>query len=179
MPIINVLIFRGTGGVLNQDHQHYNEPALVKAGHVGISGVIEGKIIGFSPTPEATEALGGVEALIKELEEYHPQPGRLQDDNAYFERAVELVEETNGRTTVYMYEVEISDETLNEIQSWYNTRKEALYSFPNRVGEFRQDESNCAVFWQRFGIPLPLLTGNIRDITKVMSDEGYDKWLSD
>ncbi|MCI0714026.1 MAG: hypothetical protein L0154_27975 [Chloroflexi bacterium] len=55
MPIIQILIFRGTGGVLNKAHPHYSEAVLVRAGHVGMLGVIEDKIIGFHPTPEATE----------------------------------------------------------------------------------------------------------------------------
>jgi hypothetical protein len=47
VPTIQVLIFRGTGGVYNEDSPHYHEPALVRAGHVGVMGIIEGKIIGF------------------------------------------------------------------------------------------------------------------------------------
>ncbi len=180
MPVIQVLIFRGTGGVLNKNSPHYNEPALVKAGHVGVSGIIEGKIIGFSPTPEATEALGGVEALIKELENYRAQPGRLQDDDAYFKRAYELIEETNGRTTVYTYEVEISEETLLAIQSWYYEGKEALYNFPNRGVEFQNQETNCAMFWvEWFRIPLPRKTGSIRELTSHMDKQEYDKWQND
>lgn len=34
MPVIQILIFRGTGGVHNSDDPYYGEPALVRAGHV-------------------------------------------------------------------------------------------------------------------------------------------------
>ncbi len=179
MPIIQVLIFRGTGGVYNSQHPYYNEPALVRAGHVGVSGVIDGKIIGFHPTPEVAEAIGGEVTLLKALGERIPHFGCLQDDNAYFERASELIEETDGRTTVYMYEVEISEDTLENIRLWYNEKKLALYNFPDDDGEFQLGESNCAIFWQRFSIPLPVESGNIREIIQIMDEEGYDKWLSD
>ena len=173
MPIIEVLIFRGTGGVYKSDNPYYDEPALVRAGHVGVRGVIADTIIGFHPTPEAA---GGEKALLDALWDKIPQPGRLQDDDAYFERAHELRDATNGRTTIYMYEVEISEETLNKIRTWYNENREAMYNFPDREGRFNEGESNCATFWYRFKIPLPKRTGKIETLTKKMSDEGYETW---
>lgn len=176
MPTIQVLIFRGTGGVYNEDSPHYHEPALVRAGHVGVMGIIEGTIIGFHPTPEAAEAAGGEEALLNALWDKIPQPGRLQDDNAYFERAYEL-SEMGERTTVYMYEVEISDATLNDIRSWYNNGKEAIYNFPSKQGRFSGTESNCAMFWFTwFRIALPKQTGNIKELVEVMEEEEYSIW---
>lgn len=59
MKQLTVLVFRGTGGVLNETNPHYNEPALVRAGHVGVMGVIQDGIIGFHPTPEVASELGG------------------------------------------------------------------------------------------------------------------------
>jgi hypothetical protein len=179
VPIIRVLIFRGTGGVYNPDHPYHGEPALVRAGHVGVSGVIEGKIIGFHPTSEAAKALGGEKELLEALGKKKAQLGCLQDDNTFFERAVELVEETDGRTAVYIYDVEISDETLQSISSWYTEKKSALYNFPDDDGQFKQGEGSCAIFWQRFSIPLPVVSGNIREIIQIMDEEGYDKWSSD
>lgn len=177
MPIIQVLIFRGTGGVYTLNHPYYHEPALVRAGHVGVMGVIDDKIIGFHPTPEATDAAGGEKTLLEALQQKQPQPGRLQDDNAYFERASALAAETNGRTTVYLYEVEISDDTLQQIRSWYNEGKEAPYNFPNDDGLFNTGESNCAMFWvQWFRIPLPKRTGSILELTEKMKLEEYDTW---
>jgi hypothetical protein len=102
--------------------------------------------------------------------------GRLQDDDVYFERAYELMDETEGRTTVFTYGVEISDETLKAIQSWYNEKKEALYNFPNDDGQFNEGESNCVMFWTQFGIPLPVITGSIKEQIRTMSEEDYDKW---
>lgn len=180
MPIIQILIFRGTGGVYNEDHPFYSEPALVRAGHVGIIGIVEDKIIGFHPTPEAAEAAGGEKALLNALKDKKPQPGCLQDDDTYFERAYQLIEVTDGRTTVFMYEVEIAEETLNQIRSWYNDRKEVLYNFPKPDGSFNATESNCAMFWlDWFKIPLPLKTGSISTIVKEMQKEGYSKWSKD
>ncbi|MDQ7028039.1 MAG: hypothetical protein Q9P44_21055 [Anaerolineae bacterium] len=177
MPIIQVLIFRGTGGVQNKNHSYYSEQALVRAGHVGVMGVIEDKIIGFHPTAEAAEAVGGETALIDALIKHEPQPGCLQDDDVYFERAYELVQETKGRTTVFTYSVEISDETLHDIQSWYNDKKEALYNFPKKDGQFEKWESNCAMFWvEWFRIPLPKRTGSIQLLTDYMRDEEYETW---
>lgn len=177
MPIIQILIFRGTGGVYNKDHPFYSEPALVRAGHVGVIGIVEDKIIGFHPTPEAAEATGGEKALLEALKQKKPQPGRLQDDDAYFERAFELIEATDSRTSVYMYDVEISEGTLKQIRSWYNEGKEALYNFPHEDGQFNEQESNCAMYWvEWFKIPLPKRTGNIKVLTKIMKDEEYDIW---
>jgi hypothetical protein len=177
VPIIQILIFRGTGGVYNEDHPFYSEPALVRAGHVGVMGIVENKIIGFHPTPEAAEAAGGEKALLNALKQMKPQPGRLQDDDAYFERAFELIEATESRTTVYVYDVEISEETLNQIRSWYNESKEALYSFPNDNGQFAKAQSNCAMFWLTwFNIPLPKQTGSIKDLVEIMKDEEYETW---
>lgn len=175
MAIVKVLIFRGTGGVSNKSHPYYGELALVRAGHVGLSGVIEGQIIGFHPTPEIGETLGE-QQLIKLLGEHIAQPGRLQDDTVYFERAYELIEETEGRTRVYEYEVEISEETLMEVQSWYNNQQEAPYNFPEIDGSFAEGEYNCAVFINVFGIPLPAGSGSLKRIVRKMETEGYEKW---
>lgn len=180
MPIIQVLIFRGTGGVLNKEHPYYTEPALVRAGHVGIIGVIEGKVIGFHPTSKSVKDVGGERSLLEKLTQHEVQAGCLQDDTSVFERAMVLVKKTNGRTTVYMYEVEISDETLKNIKTWYNDKKEIPYNFPNLDGSFKKGDSNCAVFWSNvFDIPLPLNTGSIRLLTEYMSEEGFDKWSND
>ncbi|MEO1666684.1 MAG: hypothetical protein AAFU54_18750 [Chloroflexota bacterium] len=176
MQTITVLIYRGTGGVRRKEHPYYSEPALVRAGHVGVSGVIEDKIIGFHPTPEIAEELGGEAVLLKKLEDKEAQPGRLQDDDAFFERAAELAKETNGRTTVFMYTFDISDKALDEIRSWYYGKKEAPYNFPDRNGQFNDGEYNCAMFWTRFGIELPVKTGSIRRLSDEMRAEEYDTW---
>lgn len=177
MPVIQVVIFRGTGGVYNTAHPYYGEAALVRAGHVGVIGIIDNKIIGFHPTSEAAEAIGGEKALLNALANKTPQPGCLQDDNEYFERAHELSDATNGRTSVYTYEMDISEEELEEIRSWYNERKESLYNFPDDNGQFNEEESNCALFWNRFNIQMPIQTGNIKELTRYMRIKRYEKWL--
>ena len=115
MPIIRVLIFRGTGGVYNPDHPYHGEPALVRAGHVGVSGVIGSKIIGFHPTSEAAEALGGEKELLAALKDKQPQLGRLQDDDAYFDRAAELVETTVTAQVVMLEVKQEVEEVAQEI----------------------------------------------------------------
>lgn len=179
MPIIEVLIFRGTGGVLNQAHPYHDEAALVRAGHVGVLGVIDDKTIGFHPTPAAVALAGGERQILEALSNYQAQPGCLQDDTHHFARAAELRGETDGRTTVYIYAVEITQSTLAAIRRWYNDQREAPYNFPDRVGGFQDDQSNCALFWKRFGIPLPVTTGIIRELTNEMSEQGYEVWQPD
>jgi len=174
--IVEVLVFRGTGGVANKDHPYYGESALVRAGHVGLIGVIEGKIIGFHPTPEAANTFPGEEALITALMNHEPQPGRLQDDTEYFYRAHELAQETNGRTTVYTYSVVISDEMLDTIRQWYDTRRESPYNFPDDDGHCKPGESNCALFWENFEIPLPLSNGQLRLLSDYMREEQFEVW---
>lgn len=81
MKQLTVLVYRGTGGVLNKAHPRYSEPALIRAGHVGVIGLVEGdKVIGFHPTPEAAEAAGGERPLLEKLGRHEAVPGRLQDD---------------------------------------------------------------------------------------------------
>lgn len=176
MPQITVLIFRGTGGVFNPDHPYHSEPALVRAGHVGMEGIIPGKIIGFHPTDEAAEAIGGEKLLLEALREHDPQPGCLQDDTAVFERAHALVAQTRGRTTVYMYAVDISQQTLETIKQWYNESQEALYNFPQPDGSFKVGEYNCAMFLNVFNINLPYTTGSIKQIVNDLKLEGYMTW---
>ncbi|MCI0714027.1 MAG: hypothetical protein L0154_27980 [Chloroflexi bacterium] len=102
--------------------------------------------------------------------------GRLQDDDDYFNRAYELIEETNGRTAVYIYDVEVSEEILEGIQSWYNDKHEALYNFPDQSGQLADKEYNCAMFLKVFDIPLPARTGSLKALTDKMKTENYDRW---
>ena len=141
MPVIQIVAFRGAGGLFNEDHTHYKEPGLIRAGHVGLQGVIAGQIIGFSPTPEAAEKLGGEAKLLEALGQYLAQSGRLQDDTAIFRRAHELADKTNGRTTVWEMDVEISEETLQLIREWYNSKRTALYNLPRQTPpQFSENE---------------------------------------
>jgi hypothetical protein len=177
MPTIQVLVFRGTGKVSEPDQLAQKEPALVRAGHCGISGVIEGKIIGFHPTPEVETVLGE-ERLLDALTHHEAQPGYLQDDDSYFLRAYQL-SQLGERTTVYFYSVDISEETLEKIKSCYTEKKEELYNFPYEDGQFEEGHSNCAMFWPLyFGIRLPIKTGSIKQLVEKMQQnpKEYKVW---
>jgi len=146
MPVIKIIAFQGTGGVFNSDSPYYGrEPGLVRAGHVGLEGVIPDKIIGFAPTPEAAEVAGGDQPLLDMLGEYVAQEGRLQNSLEVFLRALELIEETGGRTTIWELEIEVLDICLNRIRAWYNDKCRATYNFPNpRIpGEFLPRVRQC------------------------------------
>lgn len=175
MPTIRLVAFRGTGGVYNDAHPYYNEPALVRAGHVALADVVEGALIGFSPTPDAIQAAGGEEKLLEMLAKRKSQPGCLQDDTAIFERATELAE-VDKRTTVWQLTIDVDEEILSEIRAWYNERTEALYNFPDEDGKFADGDYNCAVFPSRFKIPLPVMSGSIKLYIQAMRLQGATKW---
>ena len=175
MPTIFLLGFRGTGGVTDQENRHFSEPALVRAGHVAIGGVIPDIFIGFSPTPEAAEVAGGELELLKLLKAHIAQPGCLQDDTIVFHRAKKLSAD-NKRVTVYKLNIEVSDETLETIKEWYNEKKEAKYNFPNKDGTFEPDEYNCGTFPALLGVPIPSSSGLIESYLQVMKDKGASEW---
>lgn len=179
MPIIQIVAFRGTGGVIDPGHPYFGQEAgLVRAGHVGLQGVMPGKIIGFSPTPEAAGAAGGEQALLEKLvNEHEPQPGCLQDDTHHFLRAYELIAETDGKTTVWEIDVEVSEETLETIREWYNQKYERMYNLPNpEPPEFREGEYNCATFPTVFDLPIPAATGKLASYIAVMRIQGARLW---
>lgn len=179
MPIIQIVAFRGTGGVIDKTKPWYGkEMGLVRAGHVGLQSVFVGKIIGFSPTPEAVQALGSEQALLDKLvNEYEAQPGCLQDDTDIFIRADELADATKGRTTVWQLDIEISDEILATIREWYNRGWTALYNLPYpQPPEFKPGVYNCAVFPQHLGVSIPAETGKLRQYILAMQIQGATRW---
>lgn len=162
MSKITVLYFEGTGNVmLTRQTKYDTEPALIRAGHVGIMGVIPDKIIGFSPTPEAAEKAGGELQLLQLLIDHIPQPGRLQDDTEIFQRAKLLASE-GAPTTVYKFMLDVSESTVDTLKEWYNETKEAQYTFPNFNGSFAENTYNCATFPGLLGVPLPVVEGRIK-----------------
>lgn len=182
MPIIQLVAFRGTGGVINRNSPYFGqEPGLVRAGHVGLKSILADDpeaIIGFSPTPDATNALGGEQDLLDKLvKEHDAQPGCLQDDTAVFERAYELIDETRGRTTVWMLDVEISDDALREIRSWYTEQYTAKYNLPEKEPpEFQEGQYNCATFPAKLNVPIPAATGKLQQYIKYMIEKGAVEW---
>jgi hypothetical protein len=175
MPTLFIVGFRGTGGVTNEKHPRFGEPALVRAGHVALGGVIPDKLIGFSPTPEAIAAAGGELPLLELLKRHIAQVGCLQDDTAIFERAKKLAAE-GERTIVYRLNVEVSAETLETIKEWYNTKKEALYNFPHEDWTFEPNEYNCGLFPALLGVEIPSSSGSIEAYIQDMKDKGATEW---
>ncbi len=179
MPVIQLLAFRGTGGILNQNSPYFeSEPGLIRAGHVGLQGVIEDKIIGFSPAPEAIKSAGSEQKLLDMLVRKHQaQVGQLQDDTAIFNRAYELIDETHRRTTVWMLDVEVSQETIERLIKWYNEKYTALYNLPERQPpEFEDNEYNCATFPAKLDVPVPARTGKLQLFIKYMIEKGAVQW---
>ena len=73
MKNIYLIGFRGTSF---QDPQYTQEPTLIRAGHVGIAFEDDlDLILGFHPTVEAIENIGGDEAAIEWLKENEPLEG--------------------------------------------------------------------------------------------------------
>lgn len=160
MKTIYLIGFRGTGF---RDHKYSNEPALIRAGHVGIA--FEGdemQIYGFHPTPEAAESLGNDEAVIDWLKRLKTLQGALQLDTEVFVRAHELAK-GGARTQVWQMSVPLADEIFEQIKSqallWYTRKKAFNYSFPPE--EPLPDRDNCATFPRRLGLPLPEKTGQL------------------
>jgi hypothetical protein len=175
MPEIYLVGFRGTGSVTDEESPYFSEPALVRAGHVAIGGVIPDTLIGFSPTPEAAEAAGGELALLKLLKDHIAQHGRLQDDTAVFNRAKALAAQ-GERTTVFKLTIQVSDETFKTIETWYNDQKEAKYNFPNEDDTFEPDEYNCGTFPALLGVPIPSHSGSIKTYIGEMILKGAIEW---
>lgn len=175
MPTIQLVAFRGVGGVFNDDHPLHSESALIRAGHVALGNIIGDKLIGFSPTEQALQNAGSENALLEQLKHYVAQEGKLQDDTAIFHRAQALAE-TGERCTVWQLNIDISEEVLETIRQWYNKDKRALYNFPDENGQFETDEYNCATFPQRLGVTIPADTGYVKDYVRAMRLQGATKW---
>jgi hypothetical protein len=174
MKKVYLIGFRGTGF---RDAKFRGEPALIRAGHVGIAFEgAEDRILGFHPTPEAVAAVGGDEAAIDWLKARKTLDGALQEDYSIFVRAAELVQR-GARTTVWQLIVEVPDEDFERIRqqaiAWYNERKVFAYAFPPE--EPMPDRDNCATFPRRLGLPLLDPIGQIKDYVRVLEQQG-ERW---
>jgi hypothetical protein len=137
---------------------------LIRAGHVGIAFEDDlGLILGFHPTPNAIESVGGEDAAIEWLKENEPLDGCLQDDTEIFKRAA-LLSLQGARTSVWQVVIEPGDmyeRIREETIKWYNEARIFTYAFPVRGQQPAPDRDNCATFPRRLGLPLPEHTGQL------------------
>ncbi len=149
MPTIQIVAFRGTGGLVNADHKYHREPAMVRAGHIAVGGVVPGKLVGFSPTRDALTKAGDEEKLLKQLIEARiPQDGNLKDDTFIFERAHAIADgDPKAGTEVWQLAQEVNQEIVQKVQNWYNNEIEASYALPFKGSEnFPPNTFNCLTF---------------------------------
>jgi hypothetical protein len=173
MKKIYLIGFRGTSF---QVPEYKNEPALIRAGHVGFAFEDDPQFIfGFHPTPEAVEAVGGEEVAIEWLKDNQPLDGALQADRPIFVRADEL-HQAGARTEVWQVALEVSDEDYERIQTqtlqWYTEKTIFTYAFPERGKPPLPDQDNCATFPRRLALPLPEPTGQLVRYIEAMEREG-------
>lgn len=162
MKKIYLIGFRGTGF---RDARFNQEPALIRAGHVGFAFEGEPKrILGFHPTEEASQAVGDDTAVIEWLKEHNTLPGTLQDDTAIFNRAHQLAEQ-GARTQVWQMTIQLEDRVFERIRQqalqWYNDGTTFSYAFPRQGDDTPTDRDNCATFPRRLGLPLPEPSGQL------------------
>ncbi len=174
MRTIYLIGFRGTGF---RDTQFANEPALIRAGHVGWAFEEETEVIyGFHPTAAAVERVGGEAEAIKWLKAKHTLDGTVQYDTAVFERAHELAQQ-GARTAVWQISVMVDDVEFARVHTvtinWYNEHSQYSYGFP--PDEPKPDQDNCATFPRRLGLPVLDAIGQISEYVRKLEADG-DRW---
>jgi hypothetical protein len=176
MKKIYLLGFRGTGFA---DPQYATEPALIRAGHVGIAFEDDPPLIlGFHPTEAEIARVGGEEAAIEWLKENEPLDGALQADYAIFARAYAL-SQAGARTEVWQMVLEVPDEEYERIRAvatrWYTEGTVFTYTFPVRGQLPGSDRDNCATFPRRLGLPIPEPSGQL---TKYVAEleKAAERW---
>ena len=161
---VRLIGFRGLG--FTKDSK--DEPALIRAGHVGWQLEGDKRIFGFHPTKEAIDNVGGDDAAIEWLKEHKTLDGSVQVDNTIFERANELVPilEASGAKRiprVWQQIIELSDDEFERIkvatEIWYTQGKIAAYGFPSPTSG--TNVNNCATFPKILGLPIPEETGQL------------------
>lgn len=172
-----LIAFRGTGGFNNPSYK--DEPALIKAGHVGIQFEGDERIFGFHPSPQAESVAGGEEKITDLLKDHIPQPGIVQIDTLIFERAFHLARQ-GERTEVLALTYELPDDTFEKacqtLLQWYNIQKVFWYNFPPIEGSFKEDEYNCATFPQLLGLEIPSKDGVLHNYLNEMREQGAILW---
>lgn len=165
--------FRGTGF---QDKEYRGEPALIRAGHVGI--IFENEpsmILGFHPTAEAIAEIGSEDDAIEWLKENEPLEGSLQEDYEIFYRAFEL-QRQGARTEIWQITIEVSEEDFARIHAqaleWYTKEEKFTYAFPPIGKPPLPERDNCATFPRRLGLPLPEPTGQLTRYIEALKNIG-------
>lgn len=173
MKKIYLIGFRGTSF---QALEYKAELALIRAGHVGFAFENDSQfMLGFHPTPEAIEAVGGEAAAIEWLKENEPLDGALQADRPIFVRAHEL--HLNGaRTEVWQVTLELPDDEYERVRTlalqWYTEKTVFTYAFPERGQPPLPDRDNCATFPRRLTLPLPETTGQLTRYIEALERAG-------
>ena len=164
--IVKSIDLIGFIGVGIRDKQYQAEPGLIKVGHVGICFENEDRILGFHPTPEAIDAIGGArEAMnwLRNRKDGNRLDGSLQDDTAIFERAYQLSLQ-GARCTVWQQTISVDEDTFKSIRTqanqWYEEQTLFPYAFPLSIDDIEWD--NCATFPRRLGLTLPETTGQLQ-----------------
>ncbi len=174
---IYLIAFRGTGGF--DSPKYMNEPALIKAGHVGIQFEGEQRVFGFHPNPQTSENMGGEDKVIELLRQHIAQPGTIQDDTEIFVRAYTLSVQ-GERTEVLALSYELSEERYQEIRVklllWYNEQTQFQYNFPQEGGGFPSGEYNCSTFPLLLGINIPTESGLLHEYVALMRQQGAESW---
>jgi hypothetical protein len=177
MKYIRLLAFRGTGF---RSLEFHHEPALIRAGHVGIMFEGEDIIYGFHPTHQAVIDAGGEEAILRNLRDHVRQHGCLQDDTSIFLRAKELAEQgshTNVYELVYEVSIEEFEQILRRTRDLYETKDEFWYNFPHHdLGGFAPNEYNCSTFPSLLGIHIPSESGVVHIFIEAMQKLGAVEW---
>ncbi|MCI0713426.1 MAG: hypothetical protein L0154_24935 [Chloroflexi bacterium] len=164
MKTVSIIGFLGTG---IRDVRYQQEQGLIQLGHVGLAFEgVDDLILGFHPSLEAIEAIGGQEAAMKWLRNRkagNRLDGCLQNDLAIFERAY-VISQSNPQTTVWEKVLELEDDTFetlrNQAIEWYNEKRIFPYALPLPAREI--DWDNCATFPRRLGLELPEASGQLQ-----------------
>jgi len=158
------------------------EHPLIKAGHVGIS--LDGKTIyGFHPSPEAVAALEQLHAAGKApstfdfLKQGAALRGQVQIDTAVFQRATELAR-SGARTQVWQLVIDVSEQDFARIaqtvrqQLANGSPYPSWYRFPTTGEPMPPQCNNCATWPRTLGLPIPEITGQLRDFIAVLQQRG-------
>lgn len=178
---IQLFGFRGTGF---SAPEYSGENGLIKAGHVGISFDGGKTIYGFHPSEYSLSQFESADAALNYLKNGGTLPGQIYNDTPLFVRAAQLAD-GGSRTAVYQLTVQVSASEFNSIRASVSNQAAnpalttSSYSFPqieNGVPYMPAGCNNCATWPQTLGIPIPNLSGQLRDYINAMWSLGAKIW---